>query len=239
MGETKTLTDGQLEEAFESFACALKTQRKRKQRELQAKRLTSPLLAWELCIEQFAGAFVNKKSDDDTVDTLCWYLTEYLASWGMTRNSKLTREAYRLHEPVVRAIMEFSDLRGKDLADFCDEKNGAVLLGRLETLYERVKDHCAQFSRAKNPKASDVRVSKIILGTLGIMPAYDTHVRSVLKECGIATRDFSMESFRQFACYFTTHHTETIGRMTEEMQAICPFYTRAKIIDGILWYVGN
>ena len=35
---------------------------------------------------------------------------------------------------------------------------------------------------------------------------------------------------------------ETAGitaRMTKEMQELCPLYTRAKVIDGILWGLGR
>ena len=53
------------------------------------------------------------------------------------------------------------------------------------------------------------------------------------------TRDFSIKSFGQFSRYFTANHTETVGRITEEMQAMCPLYTRAKVIDRLLWYVWN
>lgn len=29
------------------------------------------------------------------------------------------------------------------------------------------------------------------------------------------------------------------ARMTKEMQELCPLYTRAKVIDGILWGLGR
>lgn len=226
MGASEKLTDEQLEKAFVGF---------KKAREEEHSRLRS----WEHCFGQFASAFKSGKRDEETADYLSLHLGFYLASWGMMRNSDLMGYDYKIHIPLVKAILDFSDLRGKNPADFCDEQNGAALLGRLEKLYERVKDHCAQFCHAKTYEASGTLMSKIILGTLGIVPAYDKHVSGVLNTYGIATGDFSMESFRKFARYFTTNHTETVGRMTAEMQEICPLYTRTKVIDGLLWYVGK
>lgn len=226
MGASEKLTDEQLEKAFVDF---------KKAREEEHSRLRS----WEHCFGQFTDALKSGKRDEETADYLSLHLGFYLASWGMMRNSDLMGYDYKIHIPLVKAILDFSDVRGKNPADFCDEQNGAALLGRLEKLYERVKDHCAQFCHAKTYEASGTLMSKIILGTLGIVPAYDTHVSGVLNTYGIATGDFSMESFRKFARYFTTNHTETVGRMTAEMQEICPLYTRTKVIDGLLWYVGK
>lgn len=237
MEKTEILTDEQLEDAFETFTCMQKTQRKRKQKELQAQKLTSSFLAWELCIEQFAEAFENGKRDAKTVGNLCWYLNEYLASWGMTRNSKLTRENCEMQKPAVRAILKFSDLRGKDLADFRDADGKAYR--RLEELCETLKECCAQFSRAQEPRASGTLISKTILGTLGIVPGYDQKVCGVLKKYDITTGTFNMKSFRQFAVHFTEHHVATIDRMTKELQETCPRYTRVKVIDSLLWFLGQ
>ena len=226
MGEPKTLMDEQLEKAFVDF---------KKAREEEHSRLRS----WEHCFGQFKDALKSEKRDEETADYLSLHLGFYLASWGMMRNSDLMGYDYKIHIPLVKAILDFPDLCGKNPEDFCDEKDGAALLGQMEELYECVKDHCAQFCHAKTYEASGTLMSKIMLGTLGIVPAYDQKVCSVLNAYDIATRDFSMKSFGQFARYFTANHTEVVGRMTEEMQAICPLYTRAKVIDGLLWFIGN
>ena len=82
---------------------------------------------------------------------------------------------------------------------------------------------------------SDILVSKVILGTLGITPAYDRNVKQAVKAYDISVDTFSPKSFRMLAHYFTENHADTTARMTKEMQKLCPHYTRAKVIDGILW----
>ena len=196
-------------------------------------------LSWEHCISQFAAAFAKSKksaSDEKTVDLLSLHLGFYLASWGMMRGSaKLLQYDYKIHAPFVRTLMGYSDLFRKDLADFRDPK----AMERFTEMHEAVEKHCSQFSEAKSYNASDILVSKIILGTLGIAPAYDTNVSTVVEKYGISVGMFSPTAFGEFASYFTENCADITARMTEEMQKLCPHYTRAKVIDGILWILGQ
>lgn len=237
MENTETLTDKQLEGAFKTFMEKRNEQADKKQQDSGEHLSSYPLLAWETCITRFADAFESGKRDAKTVDALCRCLNEYLVCWGMTRNSNLTREHYEEQEPVVRAILKFNGLRGKNPEDFCDEYGDAYR--QLDELYKELDKHCAKFSRAQDPKATGTLMSKTILGTLGIVPGYDQKVRGVLIKYGITTGTFNMKSFKKFACYFTKHHVETIATMTEEAQKLCPLYTRAKVIDALLWFIGQ
>ena len=202
------------------------------------KKPNARALSWEHCISQFAAAFANPKksaSDEKTVDLLSLHLGFYLASWGMERNSKLMDFDYKIHAPFVRTLMGYSDLFRKDLADFRDDPKA---MERFTEMHKAVVEHCSQFSKAKTYIASDILVSKIILGTLGITPAYDRNVKKTVKKYGISVGMFSPTAFGEFASYFTKNHADITGRMTKEMQKLCPHYTRAKVIDGILWILG-
>lgn len=202
------------------------------------KKPNARALSWEHCISQFAAAFAKPEksaSDEKTVDLLSLHLGFYLASWGMERNSKLMDFDYKIHAPFVRVLLGYSDLFRKDLADFRDPK----AMERFKEMHEAVEKHCSQFSEAKSYKASDILVSKIILGTLGIAPAYDRNVKKSVIKYGISSGKFSPRSFKELAYYFTENCAADItARMTNEMQKLCPHYTRAKVIDGILWILG-
>ena len=223
--EKKELTKAIIEGAFKEY---------KKLREKPNARA----LSWEHCISQFAAAFANPKksaSDEKTVDLLSLHLGFYLASWGMMRNSKLMDFDYKIHAPFVRTLMGYPDLFRKDLADFRDPK----AMERFKEMHEAVVEHCSQFSKAENYRASDILVSKIILGTLGIAPAYDRNVSAVVEKYGISGGRFSPTAFKELAHYFTEKWAADITeRMTKEMQKLCPHYTRAKVIDGILWILG-
>lgn len=223
--EKEELTKAIIEGAFKKY------------KELR-KKPNARALSWEHCISQFAAAFANPKksaSDEKTVDLLSLHLGFYLASWGMMRNSKLMEYDYKIHAPFVRTLMGYSDLFRKDLADFRDPK----AMERFKEMHEAVVEHCSQFSKAENYRASDILVSKVILGTLGITPAYDRNVSAVVEKYGISSGTFSPTAFKELAYYFTEKWAADItARMTEEMQKLCPHYTRAKVIDGILWILG-
>ena len=225
MTNTEKLTDEMIERAFDEC------KRLRKKPNARA-------LSWEHCIAQFAEAFANPEksaSDEKTVDLLSLHLGFYLASWGMMRNPKLMEYDYKIHAPFVRVLMGYSDLFRKDLADFRDPK----AMERFTEMHEAVVGHCSQFSEAKNYRASGVLVSKVILGTLGIAPAYDRNVSTVVEKYGISGGRFSPTAFKELAYYFTENCADITARMTKEMQKECPHYTRAKVIDGILWGLGR
>ncbi|MCH5283832.1 MAG: hypothetical protein J1E59_09310 [Treponema sp.] len=223
--EKKELTKAIIEGAFKEY------------KELR-KKPNARALSWEHCISQFAAAFANPKksaSDEKTVDLLSLHLGFYLASWGMERNSKLMDFDYKIHAPFVRVLLGYSDLFRKDLADFRDPK----AMERFTEMHKAVEKHCSQFSEAKSYNASDILVSKIILGTLGIAPAYDRNVKKTVKKYGISSGTFSPTAFKELAHYFTENCADITERMTNEMQKLCPHYTRAKVIDGILWILGR
>ena len=110
----------------------------------------------------------------------------------------------------------------------------ASLCGNTTAAYTEEENQLRQFE-----SVSDILVSKVILGTLGITPAYDRNVKQAVKAYDISADTFSPKSFRMLAHYFTENHADTTARMTKEMQKLCPHYTRAKVIDGILWVLGR
>ena len=201
-------------------------------------------LSWEHCIGQFAQVFEDLKSgrraasdiDDKQIDCLSLHLAFFLASWGMMRGSaKLLQHDYKVHAPLVRTLLAYSDLYGKDLSDFSEPQT----LARFGALHEAVTEYCKQFSTAKDGKASDTLVGKIIMGTLGIAPAYDEYVKKAVKEYGVSQRKFNAKAFGAFAAYFTENFAALTERMTKEAQTLCQLYTRAKVIDSLLWFLGQ
>ena len=60
-----------------------------------------------------------------------------------------------------------------------------------------------------------------------------------MEKYGISGGRFSPKSFKELAYYFTENRADITARMTKEMQELCPHYTRAKVIDGILWGLGR
>ena len=122
--------------------------------------------SWNYCYEVFES--INKPNPD--IDYLCLHLAFYLASWGMYRGSTfLFRNDYKVHEPVVRKIIEYKHLRGQipteeNIDDIWD------LIVFIKTAY------------GEHNRPTKTLITKIILGTLACVPAYDTYVVKTIKK---------------------------------------------------------
>ena len=111
----------------------------------------------------------------------------------------------------------------------------------LENLTTELKVAYTSDKMQKRPLSNmtDTLVTKILMGTLGIVPAYDDFVKTAVKHYGITTANFNRKSFEKFAEYFSTHFVQEINAYTNEMQSYSQFYTKAKVIDVLLWYLGK
>ena len=132
-------------------------------------------LSWRHCYKAFGEN--RNKTDEQTVDYLCLHLAFYLASWGMLRGSSfLLQKDYKVHTPIVRMIQEerYNPLFGISARDLCKEEN--LLL--LDEIGNRIKEAYAKELPAKEGvinNATETLITKILLGTLGCVPAYDRY----------------------------------------------------------------
>lgn len=122
--------------------------------------------SWNYCYE----VFETINNSDPDIDYLCLHLAFYLASWGMYRGSTfLFRNDYKVHEPVVRKIIEYKHLRGQ----IPTETN----IDDIWNLIVFIKTAYGEHNRP-----TKTLITKIILGTLACVPAYDTYVVKTIKK---------------------------------------------------------
>ena len=103
-------------------------------------------------------------------DTAALQLGFYLASWGMYRGSSfLLRYAYTAHRPVVGLLVEprFLPLWGRE---FGAGEHDGELQGLVLDAVEAVRGAYAPFG-----EPTDTLVTKVLLGTLGCLPACDRY----------------------------------------------------------------
>ena len=122
--------------------------------------------SWNYCYE----VFETIKDPNPNIDYLCLHLAFYLASWGMYRGSTfLFRNDYKVHEDVVREIIKHKDLRGQ----IPTEEN-------IDSIIELINFIKTAYGKHNHP--TNTLITKIILGTLACVPAYDTYVVKTLKK---------------------------------------------------------
>ena len=115
------------------------------------------------------------------IDKLTIHLAFYLASWGMYRGSSfLLQKDYKIHEEAVKEIIkeEYDSLVAIKFNELNDEN-----LEKMEKLNSFLREHYRKISQKdEDEKISDILITKILLGTLGCVPAYDNYFTKGFKK---------------------------------------------------------
>ena len=123
--------------------------------------------SWEHCY----GFFRKHWRDLLQVEkTAALQLGFYLASWGMYRGSSfLLQHTYTAHLPVIRVLAspQFSNLWRRDVGTHDDD---VELAATIMALVESVKAAYERFG-----KPTDTLTTKVLLGTVGCLPACDRY----------------------------------------------------------------
>lgn len=186
-------------------------------------------LSWEYCHEAFR---LNRHPQiDATIDYLCLHLAWYLASWGMLRNSFLMQKDYKIHADVVRLIYQ---PEWDDLWDISPEKlSQEYYADRIMKLSESITEAYVA-SGAGIP--TETLLTKILLGTVGCVPAYDRYFKKALADTCAASQVFSAKSIRTLGNLYLDHEDEF-----EKLRKHCGSrieYPAAKILDMCFFEYG-
>ena len=167
-------------------------------------------LSWEHCYEAFGNP-------NNSIDYLALHLAFYLASWGMYRGStELLQKDYKIHIPVVEYIKALALRRDCVIeADKAQE-----VMNEVKNRYENIAI-----------KASRTLQTKVLLGTLGCIPAFDRFFVDgwKLKEGSIPT----ISSVYEFAKNHVRDIEECQLMIDRNMQ-----YPPMRIVDMYFWQLG-
>lgn len=149
--------------------------------------------SWEHCYRYF-------QSDNLDVDKACLHLGFYLASWGMYRGSSfLLQKDYLIHRPAVEEILkeEYKPLNNASFDYFFDDNNNGSeklfdLIHKVKMCYEGVGD-----TPRKAANVTDTLVTKILLGTLGCIPAYDRYFIKGLRNHNLPYSELKEFNFKK------------------------------------------
>ena len=151
--------------------------------------------SWEHCYSYFIKGRSSKEID---YDYLSLQLAFYLASWGMYRGSSfLLQKDYKVHIPVVKELLskKYDALAGIECIDFRKESNQRLLQDIdlfLEQYYDKIRRE-VKAQELKN-QLSFTLITKILMGTLGCVPAYDRYFIAGIKNQKVATGNYNLKS---------------------------------------------
>lgn len=207
-------------------------------------------LEWEHCYESFCQAIRNGDLSPETVEWLTLHLTVYLSLYGMYRRSSfLTFSDSRIHQGAVEVILEeryrgllaLTSDRYEEQADILQD-----LIERLDRYYRPLRNEIVIRNQQekhipeKEPvsQVSGTLISKILLGTLGCVPAYDEYFTKGIE--GIAGKTFGMSSIGKIYSFYRNHESvidAERSRMKISESGI--IYPPMKYLDMGFWHCGK
>lgn len=224
----------------------------------------SRYLSWEHCYKEFESAFskINDLKDKDYLN-LSLNLAFYLASWGMYRGSSfLLQFDYKVHFEVVKLILkeEYKSLQGyywkkddknynQNLNLLFGSKDSEGLVNLIRNHYKPFREKIKENDKKTKQGISDILVTKILLGTLGCVPAYDRMIKRALefgkdeysKENKINfIQTFGKKSFENLIEFYLSQQSileNNRQNMTFEDSSLIT-YPQMKFLDMCFWQLG-
>ena len=194
--------------------------------------------SWEHCYRVFRDARTDPSPD---CDYLSLHLAFYLASWGMYRGSSfLLQKDYKVLVPIVEEVLkpEYDCLFGLACADLRESE----IQDRLENLnkyiakhFEPIRDEVA--GREVPTPVSPVLITKILMGTLGCVPAYDRFFVDGIKTYKVTTQEYSPKSVLKLVDFYEAHN-DRLEEARRGMQCEDLTYPQMKLLDMGFWQIG-
>ena len=189
--------------------------------------------SWEHCYQAF-------QTETDK-ELLTLHLAFYLASWGMYRGSSgLLQKNHTIHRETVNIILKYKYLQ-------CSQ-NKEIGLNDLEdiiNLINELKKHYLSITyikdnEEKNINPTDTLISKVILGSLGCLPAMDRYFINGVKDKNETFFTLSKPSLSKLFLYINQKQvkTEIESLQQEILESRKMYYPTMKIIDMYFWQLG-
>ena len=194
--------------------------------------------SWEHCYRVFRDARTDPSPD---YDYLSLHLAFYLASWGMYRGSSfLLQKDYKVLSPIVEEVLkpEYDCLFGVACADLREPEVQAWLMNVYDYIanyFRPMRDEVA--GRVVDSPVSPVLITKILMGTLGCVPAYDRFFQDGVATYKVTTREYSLESVLRLVDFYEEHN-DRLEEARRGMQCEDLTYPQMKLLDMGLWQVG-
>lgn len=196
--------------------------------------------SWEYCYSEFFNARGNNV-DDKYIDYLSLHLAFYLASWGMYRGSSfLLQQDYKIHIPVVKEILnpKYDELQGISCKNLKNLDN-LKLLNQLDNFmieYYDAKRKKISETELKNELSSTL-ITKILMGTLGCVPAYDRYFIAGIKNQHISTGNYNNSSLIRIIEFYEENSCVFESALNNMRIGGIP-YPQMKFLDMGFWQIG-
>lgn len=193
--------------------------------------------SWEHCHRIFKKVH-EEKSLNENMDLLCLNLYVYLASWGMLRGSFLLRKDYTIQSRIINILFkeEYDYLWDIDFKNINDELYYNLVLNLKKEIGNEYRKIRKEVKGNIKTDITDTLISKVMLGTIGCVPAYDRFFKD--KKSNVKTYAFNKESLKSLVKYYLDNYEELEKYRKRISTSSNIEYTQMKIIDMIFWQMG-
>ena len=194
--------------------------------------------SWEHCYRVFRDARTDPSPD---YDYLSLHLAFYLASWGMYRGSSfLLQKDYKVLSPIVEKVLkpEYDCLFGLACADVRNDDVREQLMelsGDIADDFRPIRNEVA--GREVASPVSPVLITKILMGTLGCVPAYDRFFVDGIKKYKVTTQEYSQNSLLKLVGFYEEHN-DRLEEARRGFEDDGLMYPQMKLLDMGFWQVG-
>lgn len=194
--------------------------------------------SWEHCYRVFRDARTDPSPD---YDYLSLHLAFYLASWGMYRGSCfLLQKDYKVLSPIVEKVLkpEYDCLFGIACTDLREpevQKRLKNVSDNIANHFHPIRDEVA--GRKVASSVSPVLITKILMGTLGCVPAYDRFFIDGIKKHKVTTGEYNLKSVLRLVDFYEAHN-DRLEEARRGMQTEDLAYPQMKLLDMGFWQIG-
>ena len=191
-------------------------------------------MSWEHCYGYF-----KRDAIDIDIDKACLHLAFYLASWGMYRGSSfLLQKDYLIHKDVVKYLIAKKHLQNIEFKNISDEGINEII-----RICVWIREWYARNIRTVNGvvrevNATDTLVTKIVLGTLGCIPAYDSCFIDGLRIKGIRPFVPTLSGVKKLVSFYTDNIDQFDVISSEIIKSRKIIYPPMKLVDMYFWQIG-
>ena len=185
--------------------------------------------SWEHCYEAFSNL-------NNPTDYLALHLAFYLASWGMYRGScGILWKDYTIHMDAVNIIRKFHSLR-KEWFTMDDVSQIMKLYNALKDYYSKITYYKPENKTSSlNLAATDTLITKIMLGTIGCVPALDDLFKRAFHCQG---KQFDENLLKRIIDCSQSNKNTIQQCQISISEKLHSFYPSMKVVDMYFWQKG-
>jgi len=188
--------------------------------------------SWEHCYLYFI-------QDKIVIDAACLQMAFYLASWGMYRGSSfLLWKDYLIHKEVVAHLIQRKHLQKLNFTDITENEIQEIfeLISWVKNWYQNNID--VVNGEKKKINVTDTLATKIILGALGCIPAYDRYFIDGIRNKGLSYSGLKAKNFSSVVKFYKENRKSFLHANSEILKRSSISYPPMKLVDMYFWEIG-